>query len=233
MTRLLVPAFVALALSACGAPPRAPTEAPAAQPAADAQVENTAPAGEYTLDKAHSSLIVGLSHLGYSQFRARFTIWDAHLTFDPATPENTRIRVTIDPRSIASDNPPAGFIDQMRGPDFLNAAQFSQITFESTSIERRGDRRARITGNLTLHGVTRPVVLDGKFNGGYAGIAGMDPHARVGFDAHGTFNRSDFGMGYGVPAPGTNMGVGDAVTVSIETEFNGPALAAAPAAATP
>jgi polyisoprenoid-binding protein YceI len=232
MTRLLVPALMALALSSCGAPTQPAAEAPAAAPA-EAPVENTAPAGEYTLDKAHSSMIVRLSHLGYSQFRARFTTWDAHLTLDPASPENSRIRVTIDPRSIASDNPPAGFIDQMRGPDFLNAAQFSQITFESTRIERLGDRRARITGNLTLHGVTRPVTLEGKFNGGYAGIAGMDPNARVGFDAHGTFNRSDFGMGYGVPAPGTNLGVGDAVTVSIETEFTGPPLAAAPAAATP
>jgi polyisoprenoid-binding protein YceI len=70
-------------------------------------------------------------------------------------------------------------------------------------------------------------VLTGTYNGGYAGIAGMDPHARIGFSAHGTFKRSDFGMGYGVPAPGTTMGVGDSIDVSIEVEFSGPSLATA------
>jgi polyisoprenoid-binding protein YceI len=79
----------------------------------------------------------------------------------------------------------------------------------------------RITGDLTLHGVTKPVVLEATFNGGYAGHP-MDPHARIGFSARGTFNRSDFGMVYGIPAPGTTMGVSDAVNVTIEAEFSGP-----------
>jgi polyisoprenoid-binding protein YceI len=56
-------------------------------------------------------------------------------------------------------------------------------------------------------------------------MSNMDPHARVGFSAHGSFKRSDFGMGYGVPAPGTTMGVGDLIDISIEAEFSGPALA--------
>jgi polyisoprenoid-binding protein YceI len=74
------------------------------------------------------------------------------------------------------------------------------------------------------------VVLEATFNGGYAGHP-MDPHARIGFSAHGTFKRSEFGIGYGVPAPGTTMGVSDAVEVTIETEFSGPPLATAASAA--
>lgn len=217
----------AFALAACGAPT---TPATTAAPPAEAAVENTAPAGAYTLDKAHASLIVRLSHLGYSQFTAHFTTWDATLNLDPATPENSNINVTIDPRSIASDNPPAGFIDIMRN-DFLKSRDFPQISFRSTAIERTGPNTANVTGDLTLLGVTHPVTLEARFNGGYEGMQ-LDPNARVGFSARGTFNRSDFGMAYGIPPAGTNMGVSDAVEVIVETEFSGPAWSA-PAAPTP
>ncbi|MBP6690772.1 MAG: YceI family protein [Hyphomonadaceae bacterium] len=211
---------LALALAACGAP-TAPssTETPA-----EVAVENTAPSGAYTLDKAHSSLIVRMSHLGYSQFTARFETWDASLNLDIASPENSSINVTIDPRSIESDNPPAGFIDIMRN-DFLKSAEFPQVTFRSTSVERTGPNTARVTGDLTLLGATHPVTLEAHFNGGYPGMQ-LDPNARIGMSAHGTFNRSDFGMAYGIPPEGTNMGVGDAVEVIIETEFSGPAWTA-------
>ena len=71
------------------------------------------------------------------------------------------------------------------------------------------------------------MVLEATFNGGYAGHP-LDPHARIGFSAHGTLLRSEFGISYGIPAPGTTMGVSDAVEVVLEAEFNGPAWAAAP-----
>jgi len=220
MKRFALPIIV-LSLAACGAPQQT-AEKGAPAPQAEARVENTAPAGRYTTDKAHSSLIVRLNHLGYSHFTARFVDWDADLTLDPATPENSQINVRIDPRSIASDNPPAGFIDIMRGHEFLDSAQFRDITFRSTRIERTGPNTARVTGDLALHGVTRPVTLEARFNGGYPGME-LDPHARIGFSAHGTFNRSEFGMSGGIPAPGTNFGVSDAVEVIIETEMSGPA----------
>ncbi|MCX7358107.1 MAG: YceI family protein [Alphaproteobacteria bacterium] len=219
--------LLAFTLAACGAPN---TPGTSEAPPAEAPVEHTAPAGAYTLDKAHSSLIVRMSHLGYSQFTARFETWDATMNLDPANPENSNINVTIDPRSIASDNPPTGFIDIMRN-DFLKAREFPQVTFRSTAIEQTGPNTARVTGDLTLLGVTHPVTLEARFNGGYEGMQ-LDPHARVGLSAHGTFNRSEFGMAYGIPPEGTNMGVGDAVEVIIETEFSGPAWTA-PSAPTP
>jgi polyisoprenoid-binding protein YceI len=73
------------------------------------------------------------------------------------------------------------------------------------------------------------MVLKGSYNGGYAGMPNMDPQARIGFSAHGQFKRSDFGIVFGVPAPGTTIGVGDLVDFSIEVEFVGPPLAAAAA----
>jgi len=72
----------------------------------------------------------------------------------------------------------------------------------------------------------RTVVLSATYNGGYSGMPGMDPHARVGFSAHGSFKRSDFGMVFGIPAPGSTVGVSDLVDFAIEAEFTGPALAA-------
>ena len=77
--------------------------------------------------------------------------------------------------------------------------------------------------------MTHPVSLDATFNGGYAGHP-MGPHARARFSAHDTFKRSEFGMGFGVSAPGSRMGVGDDVEVIIETEFSGPAWKNAPQA---
>src|SRR5436190_20722828 len=79
------------------------------------------PAGAYKLDKPHSSLILRVSHMTFSHFTARFTRFDAQLDFDPAHLAASRVSVTIDPRSIQSDNAPAGFLDELAGKDWLNA----------------------------------------------------------------------------------------------------------------
>jgi polyisoprenoid-binding protein YceI len=120
-------------------------------------------------------------------------------------------------------NPPAGFYDELMGEQFLDAGKFPQMTFKSTKLESIAANQVRITGDFTLHGVTKPVTLEATFNGGYEGHP-MDPHARVGFSAHGFLNRSDFGIGYGVPAPGTTMGVSDRVDITIDAEFSGPPM---------
>ncbi len=208
----------ALGLAACAPPQSAP--APEA-PAAEAAVAHTAPAGAYTLDKSHASLIIRVSHIGYSNFTARFVNWDASLNLDPAAPENSTVDVTIDPRSIESDNPPAGFIDIMRN-DFLKSREFPQITFRSTRIERIGPNTARITGDLTLLGVSRPVTLEARFNGGYEGMA-LDPNARVGFSAHGTFNPSNFGISYVLPPKGSISGSATRSKSPSKPNFTGPA----------
>lgn len=180
-----------------------------------------APAGSYTDDKAHSSLVLRVNHLGFSHFTARFTHFDIQLQLDPAHLSDAHVTARIDPDSLSSDNAPAGFLDMLRGPQWLDTAHFPELTYRSTHVEVTGPNALRIQGELTLHGVTRPVVLNGTFNGGYAGHP-MDPHARVGFSAHGSFKRSEFGVSLGVPPPGTQFGVGDEIDVIIETELSGP-----------
>ena len=219
-------------LSACARqePPAATTaeaQAPAATPAADSSPVNV-PAGTYTIDPTHASLLFRVDHLGFSNYTARFKKVDATLTFDPNNLAGSSVTVTVDPRSLETDypDPALDFNAELQGENWLNSAPFPQMTWQSKSVEVTGPRTMKITGDLTLRGVTRPVILDARFNGGYEGHP-MDPNARIGFSARGAFNRSDFGMTYGIPAAGSTMGVSDAVEVIVEVEFSGPPLASA------
>jgi polyisoprenoid-binding protein YceI len=196
--------------------PPAPSAPPPAPP----------PAGEYQLDKAHASLVLRASHMGFSTYTTRFSRFDAQLTFDPGNLARSTVVTTIEAASFEMDAAPQMCLDIMKGPQMLDTAKFPQILFKSRNVRMTGARSMEISGTLTLHGVTRPMVLEATYNGGYAGMPNMDPHARVGFSAHGAFKRSDFGISFGVPAPGTTVGVGDAVDFSIEAEFTGPPLPA-------
>ena len=216
-------AALALALAGCNQPGATnttaanATAAPAGEPVVAAG-KTPAPAGAYTLDHAHSTVVFRLSHLGFSKYTAGFAKLDGKLNFDPDHPEAMTVEATIDPASLALPTPPAGFHDTLTGPQWLDAAKYPQITFKSTKVTTTGLNTADVAGDFTLHGVTKPLVLHVTFNGGYA----PNPFdgARVGFSGKTTFKRSDFGMGFGVPAPGTNLGVGDNVDVTLETEWN-------------
>lgn len=231
-----------LAVAACGpgpeakkeekaeAQPPAPTEP--APPAAIVPMKTDAPAGAYTLDKAHANLEFRVNHIGFSNYTARFATFDANLQLDPANPSASSVTATIDSRSLTLPTPPKGFVDEILNEKWLGAAQFPEMTFKSTKVELTGPNTARITGDLSLKGVTAPVTLDATFNGGYAGNA-YEPHARIGFSAKGTLSRTTFGVKEGVPPPGSTMGVSDAVEIAIEAEFTGPPLAQSAAPAKP
>lgn len=227
MKKKILAIGVAVALAACSQQqPERKIESP---PAGEAPAVSDVPAGEYTLDKSHASLLFRVDHLGFSNYTARFKRFDARLTLDPANLAQASVAATVDATSIETDFPDPATLDfneQLRGEQWLHTAQFPQMTFRSTSVELTGPAAMRIHGDLTLRGVVRPIVLEATFNGGYSGHP-MDPNARAGFSAHGTLRRSEFGMGLGVPPPGSRFGVGDEVEVIIEAEFSGPPRAAA------
>lgn len=228
----LVLAAIAVTLVACAPPAAEKAPAPAETPAAAAPVVNLdIPAGEYKADKSHSTLVFRVNHLGFSNYTAQFTKFDATLTLDPANPSAAIVTATVDPNSLSLPSPPPGFLAELKGPQFLDTAKFKDISFKSTRVETTGPNTARITGDFTLHGVTQPLVLEATYNGGWRGIP-QDPQARIGFSAHGVIKRAAHGIGYGVPAPGSTMGVSDDVHVQIEIEFSGPPMAATPAAPT-
>jgi polyisoprenoid-binding protein YceI len=207
---------------------QAPAAEPAGEPSRTAALSADVPAGAYKMDHAHSTLIFRVSHLGFSNYTARFRRLDATLQFDPRNLAATQLTATVDPRSIETDypDPKYNFNAELAGEQWLNAAKFPEITFRTTRVEDLGNQALRVHGELSMHGVTRPIVLDATYNGGYAGHP-MDPQARIGFSAHGVLRRSEFGISGGIPQAGTNMGVGDQVAVVIESEFNGPPVAKA------
>jgi polyisoprenoid-binding protein YceI len=179
------------------------------------------PAGTYYIDRGHARVLFQVSHLGLSNYTALFTDYDATLTFDPDNPTATTLTATIDAGSVETHypDPALDFNAVVAGPEFLDAAQFPKITFTSTVVAVTGENTADVTGDLTLHGVTKPVTLQVHYGGGY-GQTDFDPGgARIGFSATGQIMRSEFGIGYGVPAPGTTFGVSDAVGIIIEAEF--------------
>ncbi len=181
-------------------------------------------AGPFQIDPTHTRVIFRVSHLGFSFYTAFFTDAQADLVFDPGQPEAMTVKATVKAASVETlyPDPAVNFNAVIAGPDLLDAATYPEITFVSTGIVLTGPQTADVTGDLTLHGVTRPITLAVRYNGGYGGHP-MDPGgARIGFSAKGSLARSEFGMGYGVPAPGTTMGVGDTVEVIIETEFLNP-----------
>lgn len=195
--------------------------------AADSDV----PAGKYTLEKSHATLIFKVNHLGFSNYTARFKHFDAVLQFDPNNLAASSVTASVDVNSLETDYPEPSkhdFNKQLRGPEWLDAAKFPQMTYRSKKITVTGNNQLHIDGELELHGIKQSVALDAIYNGGYAGHP-MDPHARIGFSAHGTLKRSQFGISYGIPEAGSTMGVGDPVEIIIEAEFSGPALPGAQA----
>jgi polyisoprenoid-binding protein YceI len=236
MNRLLVLGVLA-ALAACSPKqdaaqePAAPAKEPTPVAAAPAEAPVDVPAGAYTIDPMHTSILFRVDHLGFSNYTARFKKATANLQFDPNNLSASTVTVVVDAKSLETDFPDPAKVDfnaQLLGESWLNGAKFPEITFRSTSVEPTGARTMRINGELTLRGVTRPMVLEARFNGGYRGHP-MDPNARIGFSAKGVLKRSEFGITYGIPAPGTTMGVSDEVNVIVETEFSGPPMAASTA----
>lgn len=225
-----------VALAACSpkseqAQTETPQTPPPAPTATQAEPPVDVPAGAYTIDQAHTSVVFRVSHLGFSNYTARFKKATAQLQFDPQNFAASNVTVNVETKSLETDFPNVAehdFNAQLTGERWLDAAKHPQITFRSTKVEATGPRTMRIHGDLTLRGVTRPMVLDARFNGGYAGHP-LDKNARIGFSAHGTLKRSEFGISYGIPEPGSTFGVGDEVEVIVETEFSGPPWANAPA----
>lgn len=215
--RRLLTALPVLIMLAAGQSAARPADAPKAETPA-AAAPDILP-GTYKVDLDHSTIVFRVDHIGMSNFTSQFRDFTGALSLDPANPEASSVTVEID---VASLQTPVrsipGFDKTLTGPDWLDGGKHPKITFRSTKVTRTGPDTADITGDFTLKGVTKPIVLKAKFNGGWKPNA--YDGARVGFSATASFKRSDFGIAYGVPAPGTKLGVSDEVQVAIETEWS-------------
>ncbi len=196
---LLHASLLALVIPVCGC-----VSAPSIAP-------DAAPAGAYVLDPAHASLVWRVSHgEGLSHYTARFDRFEAAVDFDPANPADSRVDVTIEAASVSTGDPE---FDAQIANGVFNANAFPTIRFTSTSVEVTGANTARVTGDLTFHGVTAPATLDVTYNGGASDPLRGGAEV-IGFSATATIDRTAFGAGAYV-----NFGVGPTVELQIEAEF--------------
>lgn len=177
--------------------------------AAFAAVSFTAAAADkYEFDGGHTNVVFSWNHFGLSNPQARFAKIEGELQLDTADLTKSSVSVTLPIDSIATDVPK--FDEHLRSADFFDLAKFPTATFKSTKVEKAGDNKLKVTGDLTIHGVTKPAVLDVTVN--KIGEHPMSKKPAAGFDATTTIKRSDFGIGKYVP------NVSDEVKISITTE---------------
>jgi polyisoprenoid-binding protein YceI len=159
-----------------------------------------APAAEkYAIDASHSDVVFGWNHFGFSNPTARFDKIEGSVLLDKADLTKSSISVTLPLEGL--DTHVAKLDEALKGPDFFDAAKYPTITFNSTKVEKTGENALKITGDLTVHGVTKPVTLDAKVNKiGIFEIPGVIKAQAAGFDATTVIKRSDFGVTKYVPA---------------------------------
>ena len=167
----------------------------------------------YKIDPNHTSVVASWSHFGFSNPIANFGDAEGSITYDPANVGASKVEVILPLSGL--DSHVAKFDEHLRSADFFDAEKFPTITFKSTKVEAAGDKKLRVTGNLTIKGITKPVVLDTTIN--KIGEQPMAKRAAAGFDATTTIKRSDFGVDKYVP------NVSDNVTLRITTEAVVPA----------
>jgi len=174
-----------------------------------------AQAGTWQIDPKHTASQFSVKHLGVSTVRGAFSKVTGSVTHDPADPSKDSLEATIDASTVDTrlemrDN-------DLKSPHFFDVQKFPTITFKSKSVKSTGSGKLQVTGDLTMHGVTKEVVLD--VDGPSAPIKDpMGPGQRIGASASTKVNRQDFGI---VGAPGV---VGDDVTITIDAELTqGPA----------
>ncbi|HEY7608451.1 MAG TPA: YceI family protein [Alphaproteobacteria bacterium] len=179
-----------------------------------------AAADTFRVDPFHSSFVFSANHIGYTDVFGLFREWGGEFSFDPKEPEKTRVKIEVKTESLDTNDHRVqaqggvrGRNEHLRSADFFNVKEFPSMTFESTKVEKTGEKTAKLHGNVTLLGVTKPVVFDVTFNKvaphpvpAYKGVM------TAGFTIRGTIKRSDWGMKFGVPA------VSDEVALYIQIE---------------
>jgi len=162
------------------------------------------------LDSAHTHASFVIKHLLISNVRGDFRKTSGQVVYDETEPSRSTVEATIDATSI--DTREEKRDAHLKSPDFFDTAKFPTISFKSTKVEKAGEGKLKVTGNLTMKGVTKEVVLE--VAGPTQEIKDMQGKVRRGASITAKVNRRDFGVSYGPPAV-----LGDVVTIEIETEL--------------
>ncbi len=167
--------------------------------------------GDYTLDPGHSRIGFVARHAMVTKVRGSFNEFEGSGYFDAENPANSRLALTIQAASIDTRN--ADRDAHLRSNDFLDMQHYPEITFVSTAVEQVDDEHYRVTGDLTIKGVTKPVIVELEFTG-----AAVDPYGnqRIGLEGSATINRKDFGVSWNAPLEAGGVLVSDKVVLEFE-----------------
>jgi polyisoprenoid-binding protein YceI len=178
--------------------------------AAPAFAEST----EWTIDSAHSRFGFSAPHMVVSEVDGSFRSATGKVLLDEADLTKSSVEITIDANSIDTDN--ADRDKHLKSPDFLDTAKFPQITFKSTSIKKAG-KAYKVTGDLTIHGVTKPVTLEVELSNAVANPWGKQVRA---VKVKGKLDRQDFGLTWNKTLDKGGLLVGNEITLEIKLELN-------------
>ena len=159
------------------------------------------PAGTYAVDPGHTQVGWRVSHMGFSNYAGGFSNVSGTLDLQPKTPAGSKLSIRIPVASVTTTSDK--LTGELKGDQWLDAGKYPEMTFVSTKVTPEGKDRAKVAGDLTLHGVTKPVTLDVTLVG--AGTNPLSKKFTVGFEATGTLNRSEFGVKTYVPLIGDTL----------------------------
>ncbi len=208
MRNLLVAGLLATAGLVPALPALAQSATPGATPGATHD-PSIVKGGSFTVEPGHTQIGFTLMHLGFSYYSGSFSNVSGSLSVNPSKPSAAKLSITVPIDSVMTTS--AKLDSELKGDQWFDAAKYPTATFVSTKIVPEGKDSARITGTLTLHGVSRTETLTAHFVG--AGINPLDKHYTIGFEAVGDIRRSDYGVKTYVPL------VGDDVKLTIAGAF--------------
>jgi len=169
----------------------------------------------WKIDPAHSVVEFKVRHMMISNVKGQFTVITGSMTLDPKDITKSRIEASVDAASINTRD--AQRDGHLKSPDFFDVENYPKLTLASTRVERKSEGELAVTGNLTIHGVTREVVFD---------VEGPTPprkdpwgNARIGVSATAKINRKEFGLTWNAPLEAGGFLVGDEVTITLDVEF--------------
>lgn len=167
----------------------------------------------FEIDSAHTDVGFSIRHLVISKVRGSFTGVTGYVEFDPESIQDSTAHVTVDMRTIDTNDQARD--EHLRSPDFFDVERYPEMTFDATSVRAVDERHFDVTGDLTIHGVTKPITLSVTYGGRVKDPWGND---RVGFEATGRIDRKEYGLTWNAPLEAGGVLVGDSVDIQIETE---------------
>jgi polyisoprenoid-binding protein YceI len=170
--------------------------------------------GDYVIDAAHTRIGFVARHAMVTKVRGSFTEFEGKVHLDEQSPAQTSAQIVIEVRSIDTGNSDRD--GHLRSNDFFAMDEFPEITFTSTEAEKLGDEDFRLTGDLTVKGVTKPVAIDFEYQG-----SAKDPYGnlRAGFEGKAAIDRKDFGVSFNAPLETGGVLVGDKITLEFDVSL--------------